>query len=67
MKTLAKAHRWLVPVMYGGVTLGILQAVSDVNFNNIWFNFLTTLLSLLVALLLGGDVNALGTSGSLRI
>jgi hypothetical protein len=54
----------LAPVAYGGVTLGILQGVSDVDYNGIWFEFLTTLFSLLVTLFFGGDLaSVIGAGG----
>ena len=48
----------------GVVTLGILQAVQNVDFNQIWFLFLQTILNVVVALLLGGDLSTVFESGS---
>ncbi len=60
MRSMNRLYRWAVSVAAGGVTFGILQAVSDVNFNSLWFEFLTTLLSVIVAFLFGGDASQLG-------
>lgn len=46
----------------GGVLLAIPAAFYSVNFNQIWFQFLATFLSLLVKLLLGADVTSTGTT-----
>jgi hypothetical protein len=32
----------------GGISLGILQAMGDIDYNGLWSNFLTTLLTMLV-------------------
>ncbi len=34
----------------GGISLGILQAMGDIDYNGLWSNFLTTLLTTLVQL-----------------
>jgi uncharacterized integral membrane protein len=49
----------------GSISLGILQALGGINFNQLWYNFLTTLLSALVALLFGGDLSQLSSGYSL--
>lgn len=54
-----RARALLATLASGAVTLGLLQAIADLNFNQIWFSFLTTLLSLLVSVLLGGAPDAL--------
>jgi hypothetical protein len=43
----------------GAVTLGVIQAFGLVNYNEIWFGFLTFLATLLTTLLLGGDASNL--------
>lgn len=50
----------LRPLCYGGVTLGLLQAIPQIDFNGILFQFLNTLISLLVAILVGGDAGDAG-------
>jgi hypothetical protein len=54
-------RRWIVklrPLAGGAITLGWLQAIQDIDFNQIWFEFLVTWLSALLSFLLGGDVNS---------
>jgi hypothetical protein len=51
--------RWFrtwVALSHGALMPGILQALGMVDFNNILFQFLATILSTLVAVLLGGDL-----------
>jgi len=43
----------------GAVTLGVLQAIRDIDFNQIWFQLLTTLLNLIITLVLGGSPTSL--------
>ncbi len=43
----------------GAVTLGVLQAFESISWNQIFFNFLSTVLNLLVTLVLGGNPRAL--------
>ena len=60
-------QRWtrkLHPLACGGVTLGILQGFEAVNFNQIWFQLLYTILNGLVSLLLGAELGALPDSGT---
>jgi hypothetical protein len=54
----------LHPLACGGVTLGVLQGLEAVNFNDIWFQFLYTILNALVTLLLGGEAGSLADLGS---
>lgn len=54
--------RWktqLVLIANGGVTLGLVTAIGNVNFNQIWFQLITGLLAIFVTILLGGDVTSL--------
>jgi hypothetical protein len=44
----------------GGLMLGILQAIGLMNFNQIFFEFLSQFLSLLTRALLGGDPSLFG-------
>ena len=60
-------QRWtkkLYPLACGGVTLGVLQGLEAVNFNQIWFEFLDTIINALVSLLLGGEASSLTDSGT---
>lgn len=50
---------WLRAMSSGAVTLGVIQAFGLVNYNEIWFGFLTFLATLLTTLLLGGDASNL--------
>jgi hypothetical protein len=54
----------LHPLACGGVTLGVLQGLEAVDFNQIWFQLLYTMLNALITLLLGGDISALTDTGS---
>lgn len=53
-------ERRLGPLFAGGVSLGVLQALENVDFNSIWFQFITLLLSTFVSLLFGGDASQFG-------
>jgi hypothetical protein len=60
-------QRWMMKVRLlacGGVTLGILQAIDAIDFNQIWFNFLYVILNALVTLLLGGDLGTITDTGT---
>ncbi len=60
-------QRWMNkirPLACGGVTLGILQAVPAIDFNQIWVQFLATWINVLVSLLFGGDLSNLTGGGS---
>ena len=48
-----------VAMSTGGMTLGVFQGLELVNFAQLFTNFLATLLSALVSLLLGGDAGSL--------
>jgi hypothetical protein len=59
-------QRWMTKVRLlacGGVTLGILQAIEAIDFNQIWFNLLYVILNTLVSLLLGGDLSTTTDTG----
>ncbi len=43
----------------GAVTFGVLQAFESISWNQIFFNFLSTVLNLLVTIFLGGNPQAL--------
>jgi len=43
----------------GAVAFGVLQAVGMINYNQIWFQFLITLLNLIVTVLFGGSLDSL--------
>ena len=47
----------LRPLAYGGITLGWLSAVQGVDFNQIWYTLLATLLNAFVSLLFGTSVD----------
>ena len=54
-------QRWMIklrPLACGTITLGWLQAVQDISFNQLWFEFLITWLSGLLSFLLGGDASS---------
>jgi hypothetical protein len=60
-------NRWmkkLYPLACGGVTLGILQGLQAVDFNQIWYQLLYTILNALVTLLLGGEAGSLTEVGA---
>ena len=50
-------QKWCVAVSSGGITLGIIQGFEMINWAYFFTEFLTTWLSALVTLLLGGQVN----------
>lgn len=50
---------WLARLGSGGVACGLINALGDVNFNQIWFQLITGLLAIFVTILLGGDVASL--------
>ena len=52
--TWVRCKKWCVVTASGGVTLGVLQGFSLVNFANLWTTLLITWLSALITLLLGG-------------
>jgi hypothetical protein len=47
---------WLRGLSCGAVSLGLLQAFGAVSFNQVWFNFLITILSIFVTAVFGGDL-----------
>lgn len=57
-------RRWTARAAQGAIVFGFLTAFNQVNFNNILFSFLSSLLNLLIAGLLGGDLGRLGTDSS---
>ncbi len=57
-----RSTRWLTLATQGAVLFGLAQAFGLVNFNAIFFSFLSSLLNLLVAGLLGGDLGLSGDS-----
>ncbi len=50
-----------VALSYGGITLGIFQGLQLVNFAQLFTNFLSLLLSVLVSALFGGNASNLLT------
>ena len=58
-------RKWCVALSTGGITLGVIQGFSLVNFAYLFTQFLTTVLSALVALLLGGSWTSLIGTGVL--
>lgn len=48
----------------GGVTLGVLQAIQNIDFNQIWFLFWFTIVNAFVSVLLGGDSSSLAAGGA---
>ena len=60
-----RCYRLLAAVSCGGMTFGWLQALDMVSFSDIWTNFISLLLQILVTVLFGGDPSAyLGTGGA---
>ncbi len=60
-------QRWMTklrPLACGGITLGVLQGLEAVDFNQVWFQFLYTILNALITLLLGGEMSSLTDSGT---
>jgi hypothetical protein len=47
----------------GAMTFGVLQAIRDIDFNQVWFQFLTTVLNVFIAVLLGGSAELTGATG----
>jgi hypothetical protein len=60
-----RCMRRLYPLACGGITLGVLQAIGAIDFNQIWFDLLYVVLNTLVSLLLGGDLSTVSATGSL--
>jgi hypothetical protein len=56
--------RKLHPLACGGVTLGVLQGLQAVDFNQIWFQMLYMILNVFVTLLLGGDTTTMTDTGT---
>jgi hypothetical protein len=60
-------QRWikrLRPLACGGIALGIFQAIQSIDFNQLWYEFLSLFLALLVQVLLGGGLEGVsGTEG----
>jgi len=54
---MVRYRKLLAAVSCGGITFGWLQAWGMLNFSEIWTNFLAMLLSVLVSILLGGNVS----------
>jgi hypothetical protein len=50
-----RMKKWMLTLSSGGVTLGILQGLSLVSFADLFTTLLSTWLSALVAILLGGS------------
>jgi hypothetical protein len=55
----SRYYRSCVAMSLGGVTLGILQGLSMVNFAQLFTEFLTQWLSVIVAALFGANLNTL--------
>lgn len=54
-----RCQKWCVALSSGGVTSGILQGLSLVNFTSLFTSFLSTWLAVIVTLLLGGKLSNL--------
>lgn len=52
---MVRSVRSLRPLACGAITCGFIQIFSQVDFNQIWFQFLLTLFNTIVALLTGND------------
>ncbi len=56
----------LRPLAYGGVSLGWLSSLQDLDFNQMWYSLLATLLNAFVSLLFGVNIDtATGTTTSI--
>ncbi len=53
-----RVQKWCVVMSTGGLTLGIIQGFSLVNFAQIFTSLLATWLSIIVTALFGGDVSS---------
>lgn len=60
---MALKRRWAV-LARGGVMLSLVTALPLVSFNQVWFDLILGVLSLIVTLLLGGDASGMN-NGSL--
>lgn len=56
-------QRLLAGLATGGITCGVFGALSYLNFAEFFTSFLSTWLSVIVTLLLGGDLDALFNGG----
>jgi len=54
----------LRPLTCGGVTVGLIQAVGQIDFNQIWFQFWLTILNAFIALLFGQDPSEYSGGGT---
>lgn len=55
----SKLHMWAVRLTAGASTLfafDLIGVLENVNFNQIWFQFITTFLNLIISVLFGADV-----------
>ena len=53
----------LRPLLVGGTTLGLLQGLEQINYNSVLFQFVSTWINILVALIFGGDLSNLENNG----
>lgn len=61
----SRYQKWCVALSSGGITLGIIQGFGMINWAYFFTQFLAQWLSILVTLLLGGQVNqGLGGTGT---
>ena len=47
----------LRPLAYGGISLGWLSSLQDIDFNQLWYNLLATLLNAFVSLFFGTELD----------
>lgn len=58
-------RRWqkqLYLLAQGGVTFALIDGFANVSFNTLWFQFLSTIISIIATLLGGGDVSGIGSN-----
>jgi hypothetical protein len=59
--------RWqirLCSLATGGVTLGIVQGIYGISWNDVWFQFLVTWISAIIQVFVGGDTSLLSSLGT---
>lgn len=60
--------RWkkrLCSLATGGVTLGILQGIYGISWNDVWFEFILTWITAIIQIFVGGDSSLLDSFGTL--
>lgn len=55
-------HKQMYLLAHGGVTLALIDGIANVNFNSLWFQFLSTIFNLIALLLTGGNPSTAGSN-----